>query len=393
MASILTTWKNTVYDQLVAWRLRLDRAKPTSVYAALSASALWPLFQAVHSEGIVPVTTALAIAAGVGGNLIAEQIQRWHDQADPPTESDIETWIATHVQTNAELRQALDAILEHVDAIPQAQADINETDQQWFIQTLRAELQALGNLPRFEAHLSGSGAIVQGQGSAGAGKGGVAVVGDVNAPITITNTSGPVPPEGLRTAYLTWVTEQVRDLPLSGIDPNTIQEDSRRHLDLASVYTALMTQRAEGGTARDMHPDRETKRLSALAVLNTESRLALLGDPGSGKSAFVNFVALCMAGELLGRPDANLAILTTPVPEDEQERRSRDDSPPEPQPWDRGPLLPIRVILRGAAPQLLGKPKSPAPTRRHLRSHPAQSGGVVACRSGSDTANAQSSSI
>ena len=79
-------------------------------------------------------------------------------------------------------------------------------------------------------------------------------------------------------------------------------------------------------------------------MLNTHARLALLGDPGSGKSTFVNFVALCMAGELLGHPDANLSVLSTPVPAEEAEAQRRNDMPP--QPWRHGALLPIRVILR-----------------------------------------------
>ena len=79
-------------------------------------------------------------------------------------------------------------------------------------------------------------------------------------------------------------------------------------------------------------------------MLNTHARLALLGDPGSGKSTFVNFVALCMAGELLGHPDANLSVLSTPVPAEEAEAQRRNDLPP--QPWQHGTLLPIRVILR-----------------------------------------------
>ena len=147
----------------------------------------------------------------------------------------------------------------------------------------------------------------------------------------------------LRQAYLTWLIEQVRDVPLAGIDPKTIREESRRDLDLAAVYTALMTQRTEKMDDRAWRLDREQRCLSALEVLNTEKHMALLGDPGSGKSTFVNFVVLCLAGELLGRADANLQVLTTPVPEEECRRR---EETPEPQPWDRGQLLPVRVILR-----------------------------------------------
>src|SRR5262249_51972637 len=126
--------------------------------------------------------------------------------------------------------------------------------------------------------------------------------------------------------------------------PKSISEQTRRDLDLAAVYTALRTRRSEDAEKRDLHPDHDRKLLSALAVLNAEPRLALLGDPGSGKSTFVNFVVLCMAGELLGRAEANLAMLQTPVPEEDEERSRREE--PQPQAWDHGPLLPIRVVLR-----------------------------------------------
>lgn len=150
---------------------------------------------------------------------------------------------------------------------------------------------------------------------------------------------------GLREAYLNWLMEQARAVPLAGIDRKSIREETRRDLELAAVYTALLTERQEAATERELRSSgHEAKRLSALAVLNAEKRLALLGDPGSGKSTFVNFVALCMAGELLGRAEANLAVLRAPVPENEEVENEDKDRPP--QPWDHTPLLPIRVVLR-----------------------------------------------
>ena len=158
--------------------------------------------------------------------------------------------------------------------------------------------------------------------------------------------TAPEPTEDLRAAYLTWLMEQVRAVPLTGVDPKSIREETRRDLDLAAVYTALMTQRTDMAEERSLRPDREAQHLSALAVLNTEPRLALLGDPGSGKSTFINFVALCMAGALCHHPDANLRVLTAPVPGDDSASRHRGAEKPQPQPWDHGALLPLRVVLR-----------------------------------------------
>ena len=136
-------------------------------------------------------------------------------------------------------------------------------------------------------------------------------------PTSPSDQSGPGASDStirLRQEYLDWLIGHVRSVPLSGIDPRSIPDQTRQELKLAAVYTALMTERTESTADRDRLPDRAQQRLSAMAVLNAEPHLALLGDPGSGKSTFVNFVALCMAGELLGDADANLTPPTSRTP-------------------------------------------------------------------------------
>lgn len=134
--------------------------------------------------------------------------------------------------------------------------------------------------------------------------------------------------------------EQVRALPLSGVDRKSIREESRHDLDLAAVYTGLLTDRRRADVEHGLRQD--APPLSALEILNSERTLALLGDPGSGKSTFVNFVALCLAGEGLNRQDANLTTLRAPLPT----ASGDDQNTPPPQPWDHGALLPARVVLR-----------------------------------------------
>ena len=159
----------------------------------------------------------------------------------------------------------------------------------------------------------------------------------------------------LREAYLSYVLEQVSPLALSGVVRQSASEAETR-LNLSAVYTALLTQSASEEIAelpekvlhiRPLADMAINRRLSVVENMNRHNHMVLLGDPGSGKSTFVNFAALCMAGELLKREDVNLKALTQPLPQDDEGRER--DKKPEPQPWDHGALLPVRVILRDFA--------------------------------------------
>ncbi len=179
-----------------------------------------------------------------------------------------------------------------------------------------------------------------------------------------------------RAAYLSWVMARAGFVALGGVDPAVGSEKDRR-LHLSAVYTALRTRtprRAEhelvdGGDARPAaprvaarHARVEEPPLSALEQLDRHDRLVLLGDPGSGKSTFVDFVALCLAGEL--HPEvsgAGLELLTSPLP------KGDGSDAEERQPWTRGALLPVRVVLRDLAAR--GLPVAvERPTAEHLRS-------------------------
>lgn len=229
------------------------------------------------------------------------------------------------------------------------------TDPERELELLRAKVAAL------EAQLHGSGAIAQGQGAVAVGAGGQVV----------TNYVQPGPGADaatLRSAYLHRLASQTESLALSGIDP-ALANDREARLRLDAVYTALLTTSVEEKLVKGERvaaPKERPHPLSALALLDRHPRLVLLGDPGSGKSTFVSFVALCLAGEALKRKDVNLKMLRSPLPGEEEEYFPAErKQPPKPQPWRHKALLPVRIVLRDFAATGLPEPGEEA-TAEHL---------------------------
>jgi formylglycine-generating enzyme required for sulfatase activity len=195
--------------------------------------------------------------------------------------------------------------------------------------------------------VQGSGALAQGNGNVVAGEKAMAAGRDIiyNPPPVGASE------EDLRTAYLHRLVQQTRPIALGGVDPAIASGERDASLSLDAVYTALLTLSPdeEVRTTQSTEAGPEVSRLSALAQLNRHPRLVLLGDPGSGKTTFANFVTLCMAGGFLWLPSLNLELLTAPLPT--ENRRDQD----KPQPWDHGVLLPVRVVLRDFAARGLPK--------------------------------------
>ncbi len=129
------------------------------------------------------------------------------------------------------------------------------------------------------------------------------------------------------------------------------QDEKTAVMGLDAVYTPLLTTTLEQD--KEVLNDRQQRRLSSLEVLNQQQRLVLTGTPGSGKSAFVSYLALCLAGENLGNKRANLQALTAPLPDQagkpqtvEVEGKKEKEAREVRQPWDHKALIPIRIILR-----------------------------------------------
>jgi formylglycine-generating enzyme required for sulfatase activity len=180
----------------------------------------------------------------------------------------------------------------------------------------------------------------------------------------------PIDPDELRRCYLNHLYERVRRIALSGIDPDAVSTEAR--LNLGAVYTALrtLTRKERDHLAREnCLPEQmargEQRRLSAVTQLDRHRRLVLLGEPGSGKSTFVNFVTLCLAGERLGR-EPNLARLREPLPAEDEDEEEKEGEEQELQPWSHGALLPVRVVLRDFAARGL-PPVGERATAKHLR--------------------------
>jgi formylglycine-generating enzyme required for sulfatase activity/energy-coupling factor transporter ATP-binding protein EcfA2 len=327
---------------------RRQQDLPYVAYGTIAGMTVWPLVEAAAATGqVAPVIGALyATAAGVGTNLIANQLEKWKDQADPPTEEEIATWVQQNVAENAELRQGLDALIEKLEVIPQAQAALPDADREWFLQTLQAELQNLGSRLDLQAILMGSGAIAQGDGAkalgqeamdaSGARGSGSFVTGGVetgrdfagrdNINIRVGDGGQVVfsqqPDDALEfdatTAlgrYLTHVIAHNRYLQLQGVHSG----GRLVHIELAQIYVTLRTTQQRtvaaeerwladeagfvpGERRRHALPERETVTETVIVSVNealaAHRRLVVLGDPGSGKTTLLRYLALLYARAL-----------------------------------------------------------------------------------------------
>ncbi|MCL4299458.1 MAG: SUMF1/EgtB/PvdO family nonheme iron enzyme [Anaerolineae bacterium] len=150
--------------------------------------------------------------------------------------------------------------------------------------------------------LSGTGNIVQGKDNiAVTATEGSTAIGRVEGNVYF----GPKPQnlEQALAIYRRVVGQSCAFLPMRGIDVGASDPTAAQSsLGLANVYVELdttsqvpLTEAEKAAHRKQTERGQETRPLSALEVVVGYRRLVLLGDPGGGKSTFVNHLAHCLA--------------------------------------------------------------------------------------------------
>lgn len=330
-----TQWKAAAQERLRRFAVETERWASGLLYGGLAASAVFPLVEAAGgamATGNWQLFASVISLAGttLGGNLLAEQISRWHDRS----EADIAGELAAVAEADPAWRDALDGLLLQLEAPAIVQAVLPERDWDRFQRLLQGELAQLGNGDKYANYFvnTGGGANIEGSVSMSGG--------NFAGRDLIINPPAPDPAlaaaETARARYLQATHRRCNVLPLA---PLGGEESAGDEVTLDQIYVELDTQSRVKLTAEDQKEPEKIKlsfvfsedRDSVLEAAARSRRLVLLGDPGSGKSTFVRQLCAWQCLTLLGQP--------LPV-----------DLPAE---WP-GQLLPLFTVIREVAGELAG---------------------------------------
>lgn len=273
------------------------------LYGLVCASILYPVAQAMQQSNAAGQAAIASTLAAMGINVLSSRVQRWQDvneaaaeiaalQPDAPEQIELASAIA-----EADVQGA---VADHLDQVAAERVKKN----------LRKEMKRLGNWKQYSLRVNrgvgiiGDGNIVADRDSVVVNSG--AKTGDIFSGRAKKTVVVKTPDESKPALerYLHWLQGKCDDLPLAAMGGHKGQGEE---MTLTDVYQALDTERDLGAErVRSPAPAKlgepitwqkgtGEKKLTALDAARLYRRLVLLGGPGSGKSAFVNTLAIRLA--------------------------------------------------------------------------------------------------
>lgn len=137
----LDEWKSAVNTRLHDLGNSMQLLTPGVLYGALSTATVLPIVTAFNQGDYSALVALAGVVGGVGGNLIANQIQAWKERS----EAELAPELAEKAAQSPEWRAALDALLKEFQAPRVVQAILSEADRDWFVAALRQELTTIGS--------------------------------------------------------------------------------------------------------------------------------------------------------------------------------------------------------------------------------------------------------
>lgn len=319
------TWRTRLQASLHDWHPRWQASGVESVHAFLAAITLWPVAEATRAGNWGPLMALGQLLAPTGSQGLATQLQHWQDEADAARQ------LAAHLATEPTLLAELDAVLEALGVLPQAQQALADTETSWFSATMHTELARHNS--RLLLPLSPGEGWGEGHSPSRpitVGERGVAVSGDVQASTIITGavygnlyTGTPTQdPDAALLTYCRVLVDNSRRLSLRSLDQAASDPTSpQQAFELTQVYvdlhtTTLVPRAPEPGQPRPTARPRqrgleevEHEPLGVLQAIISQRHVVLLGDPGAGKSTVLTHLALCLAAHRLEPQGPWLAYL------------------------------------------------------------------------------------
>ena len=341
-------WKEKAAEKLMLFGKSLNKASANSVYAMVSAITLWPIIEAfVKIPGTTVVSSHLnpvliQVFGGVGAGLIANMIEQWRRHAKELKLDDIKEELIQWIN-NSDQRQrqniivALENMNKKLETLTIVNQNLDENDKQWFKKIIHEELSKIGSLNRYEMNFQ--------------------PIRDSNVNIhyhpTITDGYNHLPAPILnnhwKESYLSNVLRMSARPSLAEIDNENIKS-TLNQFNIGQIYTALLTKTPKALA----EPSQNQEYLSALELVNKHRYLVIQGDPGSGKTTFLNYLAWCLAGNYIGHESANIEALTSPLPDEKGK-----PYPNNIQQWDYSDIVPVQIIFREFAAQQLENSNQP----------------------------------